>query len=211
MERSLKSQNAISLVGIYAGTIAVLVSVQWGTQEAVALTAWIAKAGVAAAMTSFAGVLSHLLPNSLKHVIVFVRLRNVLPGHRCKTICENDPRFRMSNLERRWPEVFGKDMRESEQNSYWYKYIYAPTQDAPQVAQAHGAFLLYRDASAGLTILFLFLLGWKVGAVYLPIQHPTTWTLLVLLVLDLVVGQAARQSGNRVVTNAVAARILAES
>ena len=117
----------------------------------------------------------------------------------------------MDDLKRRWPELFAKEMRESDQNSYWYKHIYAPARDAPQVMQAHGSFLLYRDALAGLTILFLGLLGWRLAASYLPLQHPTTWVLLVLLLVSFVVGQAARQSGNRMVSNAVAARLLVDS
>ena len=211
MEKSLKAQNNVTLSAIYVGTFAILASVQWGTQEAVALTAWLAKAGVAAAMTSFAGVVSHLLSNSVKHTLVFLRLHNVLPGHRCRAICRTDPRFRMDDLERRWPELFAKEMQESDQNSYWYKRIYAPARDAPQVLQAHGGFLLYRDALAGLIILFVGLLGWRVAGSYWPVQHPTTWVLLVLLLISFVVGQAARQSGHRMVTNAVAARLLVDS
>ena len=208
MAKSLKAQNAVSLIAIYAGTFVVLASVQWGAQEVAALSAWLAEVGAAAAMTSFAGIVSNLLPNSAKHVIVFLRLRHMLPGYRCKTICKDDPRFRMHDLEQRWPELFAKDMEESDQNSYWYKYIYAPVQDAPQVVPAHRSFLLYRDALAGLTILLVCFLVWRIGAVYLPIQYPSTWTLLVLLAVNVVVGQAARQSGNRMVANAVAARLV---
>ena len=117
MEKSLKAQNAVSLASIYVGAFAILDSVQWGTQEAVALTAWLAKAGVLAAVSSFAGVVSHLRPNSVKHAIVFLRLHDVLPGHRCRAICKSDPRFRMDDLKRRWPELFAKEMQESDQNS----------------------------------------------------------------------------------------------
>lgn len=208
METSLKAQNATSLVAMYTGTFALLAFVQWGTEEAVVLTAWLAKAGVVAAMTSLAGVVSHLLPNSAKHVIVFLRLRNVLPGHRCEAICRRDPRFRLDDLKSEWPELFAKDMAANDQNSYWYKYIYAPARDAPQVVQAHGSFLLYRDAVAGLTILLAGLLVWRVAAVYVGMQQPTTWVLLSLLLVVFLVGQAARQSGNRMVTNAVAARLV---
>ena len=210
MEKSLKSENAVSLIAIYAGTFITLAAVQWGAQEAVALGAWLAKAGVAAAMTSFAGVVSNLLSNTAKHVIVFLRLRHVLPGHRCKMICKDDPRLRMHDLEQRWPELFAKDMEESDQNSYWYRYIYAPVQEARQVVQAHRSFLLYRDAAAGLTILLVCFLVWMIiGAGFLPIQYPSIWTLLVLLAVNVVVGQAARQSGNRMVANAIAAHLVA--
>ena len=133
MAKSLKAQNAVSLIAIYAGTFVVLASVQWGAQEVAALSAWLAEVGAAAAMTSFAGIVSNLLPNSAKHVIVFLRLRHMLPGYRCKTICKDDPRFRMHDLER-WPELFAKDMEESDQNSYWYKYIYAPVRRATSCA-----------------------------------------------------------------------------
>ena len=209
MEKSLQAQNAVSLIAIYAGTFIVLASVQWGAQEAVALSAWLAEAGAVATMTSFAGMVSNLLPNSAKHVIVFLRLRQMLPDHRCKITCKDDPRFRMHDLEHRWPELFAKDIKESDQNSYWYKHIYAPVQDAPQVVQAHRSFLLYRDAIAGLTILLVCFLVWRIAAVYLPIQYPSTWALLVLLAVNVVVGQVARQSGNRMVANAVAARLVA--
>ena len=44
-------------------------------------------------------------------------------------------------------------MDESEQNAYWYKEIYRPVRNSPEVLQSHRSFLLFRDAASGLFIL----------------------------------------------------------
>lgn len=208
MAGELKSQNAVSLMGIYAGTLFLMVLVQLGIDEAFTFSHLLMKqTGIMAAITTFGAALSHLFPNSVKHALVFFRIRNVLPGHRCRTLCTKDTRLSMSLLQEKWPELYVEDMEESEQNAYWYSKIYSPVKNTPEVLQAHRSFLLYRDAVSALFIILLGLLAWRCLATYVEIPSLGTSSLLVLTVVILLLSQAGSQSGNRMVTNAAAVAI----
>ena len=211
MKKDLKAQNVVSLTAIYVGTFFLVALVHWSVEEVFTFTTQLAKqAYVMAAITSFGAVLSNFLPNFLKHILVFFRFRNVLPGHRCKMICEKDPRLSIEHLENRWPELFAQDMEENKQNSYWYREIYSLVRNAPEVMQAHRSFLLYRDATSGLFVIMIGLLVWRFITAYVPLPSLGVWSLLFLLGVILLLGQAGRQSGNRMVANAVAMGLLSK-
>ena len=97
-----------------------------------------------------------------------------------------------------------QDIEESAQNAYWYREIYSPVKNTPEVLQAHRSFLLYRDAASGLFIFLIGLLVWPVIAVLVSLPSPGVWSLLLLVGVILLLGQAGRQSGERMVTNAAA-------
>ena len=121
MEKDLKAQNAWPLAAMYVGTLLVVAVVHWGVEEVFALSLQLGEQVlVVAAITAFGGVLSNFLPNDLKHPVVYWRFRNVLSGHRCRSICEKDPRLLSGDLKRRWPRLFLHEMNEDEQNAYWY-------------------------------------------------------------------------------------------
>ena len=208
MEKDLKSQNIFSLTAIYVGTFFLIVLVNYGLEEAFILTKRLAEqAFVMATITAFGVVLSNILPNSVKHTLIFFRLRYVLPGHRCRKICANDPRVSLEQLQQKWPELFVQEMAKDAQNSYWYKEIYFPVRNAPEVLQAHRNFLLYRDAASGLFIILIGLLIWRCFTAHVLLPSPNIWVLFLLLVIVLVLILAGRQSGNRMVVNAVAVRL----
>ena len=205
VEKDLKAQNRASLTAIYVSTFFLLALAHWSVEEAFAFTSRLAKhAGVMAIITGFGAVLSDSLSNSAKHILVFFRFHNVLPGHRCRTLCEKDPRLSIERLEKRWPELFAQDMEERTQNTYWYKEIYTPVKDTLEILQAHRSFLLYRDAASGLFILLIGLLVWRVIAVFTLWSSLGVRPLLLLVGVILLLCLAGRQSGNRMVTNAVA-------
>ena len=205
MERDLKAQNALPLAAMYAGTFVLVALVHWGVEKVFAFSGELGQqALVVAAITAFGGVLSHILPNNCKHPLVYWRLRNVLSGHRCRRICKRDPRLRSSDLELRWPMLFLRDMKESEQNGYWFNEIYRPVRNEPEVVQAHRSFLLFRDAATGLFLLLLGLLLWKVVGEAVPVQPVSMWSAAILAGTFVLVSLAARQSGDRMVANAVA-------
>ena len=205
MEKDLKTQNRASLTAIYVGTFFLVALAHWSVEEAFVFTTRLAKqAGVIAIITGFGAVLSDSLSNSAKHILVFFRFRNALPGHRCKTLCKKDPRLSMERLEKRWPELFAQDMEEGAQNAYWYDEIYTPVKDTPEVLQAHRSFLLYRDVASGLFILLIGLLVWRVFAALVSLPSLGAWSLLLLVGVILLLCLAGRQSGNRMVTNAAA-------
>ena len=209
MEKDLKAQNVASLIAIYFGAFLLICLVEWGMKDAFALTAQLAeRAFVMAIITAFGAVLSNVFPNSVKHSLVFLRFNNVLPGHRCIRICKKDARFSLEDLKKRWPELFVRDMPESAQNSYWYKEIYFPSRNDPEVLQAHRRFLLYRDAASGLFIFLIGLLIWSVLSAQVSLPSLGPWSLLVLAGAVLLLIQAGRQSGNQMVANAVAVRLM---
>ena len=204
-EQELKRQNVPSLTGIYVGTFLLVSLVQWGVEDAFALTSELTKqASLIAALTAFGAVLSNVLPNSAKHSLVFFRFRNALAGHRCKQICTNDPRLSVAYLEDRWPEMFAQHMDSSAQNSYWYREVYLPVRNAPEVAQAHRSFLLYRDSASGLFVILIGLLIWRVFSAHVSLPSPGPLSFLVLVGIDLLLIRAGAQSGNRMVANAAA-------
>lgn len=205
MEKDLKAQNARTLTAIYFGTIFLVAVIHWGLEDVFKFSLQLGKQVlVVAAITAFGGVLSNFLPNRIKHPLVYWRFRNVLSGHRCRTICEKDPRLLSGDLERRWPRLFLHDMREDEQNAYWYNEIYRPARNAPEVLQAHRSFLLFRDAAAGLFLLFMSILLWILVGEAAPVQSVSIWSAMILAGMFVLVSQAARQSGDRMVANAVA-------
>ena len=99
-------------------------------------------------------------------------------------------------------------MKESEQNAYWYKKIYRPVRNSPEVLQSHRSFLLFRDAASGLFILLVGLLLWQAIAERISFPSLGTWSLVILAGVILVLCQAARQSGDRMVANAVAVALV---
>ena len=205
MEKDLKAQNTLPLTAMYVGTFVLVALVHWGAEKVFAFSDQLGQqALIVAAITAFGGVLSHILPNKWKHPLVYWRLRNVLSGHRSRTICEKDPRLSFEDLQRKWPALFLDEMSENEQNAYWYNEIYRPVRNEPEVLQAHRSFLLFRDAATGLLLLLLGLLLWKVVGEAVPVQSVSNWSAAILAGTFVLVSLAARQSGDRMVANAVA-------
>ena len=204
-EKELKAQNVASLTAIYLGALMLMGLVEWGTEGLSAFTNELKdQLGSAVAISAFGGALSHFLPNKIKDFLLFFRVRDTLPGHRCRHLCAGDPRLSGQSLRERWPELFAKEMPNSIQNSYWYEKIYLPVRNTPQVRQSHRAFLLYRDATGGLfAIAFLGLFA-KIVSQFIELPAMGTWSLVVVLLIALFFAQSGRQSGNRMVRNAVA-------
>ena len=204
MKKDLKAQNAWTLTAMYVGTLLLVAVVHWGLEEVFKFSIQLSEQVlVVSAITAIGGVLSNFLPNRIKHPLVYWRIRNVLSGHRCRSICEKDPRLLSGDLERKWPKLFLNEMKEYEQNAYWYKEIYRPVRNAPEVLQAHRSFLLYRDAAAGLFLLLVGILLWKVVGEAAPVQSVSIWTTVIVAGMFVFVSQTARQSGDRMVANAV--------
>ena len=211
MEKDLKAQNLSSLTAIYLGAFVLLAMIHWSVEEVFEVSARLAQQTfVVAAVTSFSAVLSNILPNYVKHPLVYFRIRNVLSGHRCKHICLKDPRLFSADLDRKWPELFLQNMKESEQNAYWYKKIYRPVRNSPEVLQSHRSFLLFRDAASGLFILLVGLWLWRALAEWISFPSLGVSSLVILAGVILVLCQAARQSGDRMVANAVAVALVDE-
>lgn len=150
-------------------------------------------------------LLANILPQGLKHKLVFTRLTNELPACRADALCKKDSRLEFEKIKVRWPEVFSDEIDGSTRNSRWYQQIYKTVKNTNEVLQAHRSFLLYRDAFSGQLLIFIMTLLWALfgSADAIGVIKPSVFAVqIILIVLSLV---AARVSGNRLVTNAVVA------
>lgn len=150
-------------------------------------------------------LLANLLPQSIKHKLVFTRYKNELPGCRVDQLCQKDSRIEYDVVSQRWPEVFAEDIDKATRNSRWYQQIYKRVKGSQEVLQAHRSFLLYRDACSGLLLILLITIGWALlgSSEFIGEIKPVVFLIqAALTILSLV---AARIAGNRFVINAVAA------
>ncbi len=129
---SLKSGNVVPYTGfvignllLFGGLIALGVH---GNAVQVAQNA--AAPGTIACVLALA--LNAFIPAWLKHVLVFWRTKDVLPGHRA-----------FSEMA-------------AEQNTLWYRLLHKH-EEHPAVADAHRRFLALRDMTASVVLLAVFL------------------------------------------------------
>ena len=144
-------------------------------------------------------ILGGQMTKDFKYLLIFMRLRNRLPGCRAFSYFMNkDPRIDPKSIK---AKLIAIPTDPAEQNRIWYK-IYKKHKDKDSVIDAHKNFLLAREIS-GLAFLFLITLGsaslflfsgWKLRIFYL----------LGLLAILLLSSQAGRTYGASLVTNVLA-------
>ncbi|WP_318408722.1 hypothetical protein [Photobacterium leiognathi] len=156
--------------------------------------------GAMLAIGAVSGWLSHLMPPGLKNVLVFWRWNNVLPGHQ---LSERERRIDTVLLKARVYEFELLKLNNSEQNSYWYKEFYRPSNKQDEVTSTHRAYLLYRDAAAvSFVSVCALLVAKQFLGEYLPeVSYQSLWVFAFAIVGFSI---AARNAGNRLVTTAVA-------
>ncbi len=154
-----------------------------------------------------AALFSSLLPASVKHQLVYLRLKNALPGHRFLQLTEHDQRIDLLRLKQKVMPLMQLNVTEEQQNRVWYQHIYHPYQNAPLVKDAHKAFLLWRD-SVVVSLLTGLLLAVGVQALPTIAEVFSPLSFLVSVCFALATGIAAHHCGNRMVTNAVVVWLL---
>ncbi|HAV1372530.1 TPA: hypothetical protein JG844_002809 [Vibrio parahaemolyticus] len=159
--------------------------------------------GAMLAIGAVSGWLSHLMPTDLKNVLVFWRWKNVLSGHRFIQLSERDRRIDTALLKARVSEFELLKQNNSEQNSYWYKEFYRPSNKQDEVASTHRAYLLYRDSAAVSFVSAFALLVAKqfFSEQFLELSYQSLWVFVVAIAGFCI---AAKNAGNRLVTTAVA-------
>lgn len=200
---SLKAQNVAPLAMLTLFFLSVAVAVTSSQIQVETLPSLIPAASGLAITGVVAVFLSYLIPADIKHVIVFARLRDVLPGHRFIALSENDARISNSALEASVSDINDKRKNYSWQNQFWYNEIYRPIRDTSEIASAHKSFLLYRDAAsvALLALLMLFFGQLIYEELSSIINHNGLISIGVFVCLFLF---AANAAGKRFVTTAVA-------
>lgn len=162
--------------------------------------------GAMLAIGAVSGWLSHLMSPELKSVLVFWRWNNVLPGHRFIQLSERDRRIDTALLKARVSEFELLKQNNSEQNSYWYKEFYRPSNKQDEVVSTHRAYLLYRDAAAVSFVSAFALLVAKqlFSEQFLEVSYQSLWVFVVAIAGFCI---AARNAGQRLVTTAIAVNL----
>lgn len=106
-------------------------------------------------------------------------------------------------LKARVPEYEALKLNNSEQNSYWYKEFYRPSNKQEEVASTHRSYLLYRDAVAvSFVSMFSLLVAKQVlSEQLLEVSYQALWVFVVAIAGFSI---AARNAGQRLVTTAIA-------
>lgn len=202
--KNLKDKNKLMLATLMGAPLLLILVLQIGLDNTKAtIDYFIAAAGLIAISSAVLVMMSDAIPQTLKHKLVFLRLWNELPGHRCDKLCFADPRLERAELESTWQHVFGNDISRKERNGLWYKHIYKPVMNTPQVQSAHQKFLLYRDTTAGSLVIMLLLIIWTWNEISLPhlgVLHP--WAIAIQGFFIVAMLLSAQANGKRMVVNA---------
>jgi len=208
MKASLKKDNHLSIFYILMFTMLIAASFQLGFEN---WPDWSEAAITGTCSVLFSAILvmlTHILPHSIKHKLLFFRWKDELPGCRCHELAQRDLRINDESAQVAWPELFDETTSGNKRNAIWYEKIYRPYKEAPEVQQAHLQFLLYRDVFSGLVVIMVLALLWRFGgddtlvgelkgSVFVVIGMGLGFSLL-----------AAQSNGRRFVTNAMSLALL---
>jgi hypothetical protein len=200
---SLKAQNVIplSMLTLFSSSLALLATKGGiGIEEAPSLIP-------AASTLAIAGVvavwLSYLIAADLKHMLIFLKVSNALPGHQFIALSEKDSRVDNRVLISNVVDIDQMRGDPKRQNQFWYGEIYRPIKNESEIAAVHRSFLLYRDA-ATVALIILMLLG------LIQMLIPGMFTLVnykglgVIGCFMIFFSVAANTAGKRFVTTSVA-------
>jgi len=143
-------------------------------------------------------VLNGIIPNSIKEVLVFWKVKNRLPGYRAFShFAIKDPRVNIESLKDKVGE-FPKESKK--QNRVWYS-LYQQYRDDEIVWGSHRDFLITRDFTS---LSFLFLLVFGPTLLLFNNSNYVFAYLGYLIIQYLSLSLAARNYGNRFVCNVLA-------
>lgn len=205
---SLKDSNNIKLFGVVSAALLICSWFQFGILSKHELTDYLLFGTVSTLLSAVVVMITHVMPSMLKHKIIFTRLTNELPASRLNVIYTKDPRVLFSEVQGKWPEVFSNETEPHTRNGLWYKHIYKPVKDRPEVTQAHQNFLLYRDICSSLVIITVLIVSYDVYSYWralvdeLPVVRNVYWVLGVFILFSLM---SARNNGERFVLTTVVA------
>ncbi|MDE9518111.1 hypothetical protein KKJ17_10270 [Xenorhabdus bovienii] len=200
--KNLKESNKASIYLSISIMCVIVFLIQLGAEGYVNIKNVYAGIGVSGGASVISLLLVNIIPLNLKHIIVFWRIKHVLPGNRVVELCQKDERLNMEDLQREWPDLFLHNMPEQDRNPFWYKKIYKKSEPSFQVIDAHKNFLLFRDLCSAALVMFFcagFLKIIEINGLYIK------WSVLVFLFgMSFLFSIISRYYGNRMVTSAVA-------
>lgn len=149
-------------------------------------------------------ILEGILSSHVKAILVFLKLKNPLPGCRAFTkIGPKDQRIDMKKLRKLFPKGLPKEPWE--QNQEWYK-LYRKFSNKTKVFDVHKAFLLTRDIAAITAILIpATIIGHLMWGTPFP---KITYHILFLAVMLIATILSSRNYGKGFVANVLLETIL---
>jgi hypothetical protein len=200
VKKSLKSANlkAIGTVAILDATVCGALITGYSISLASLTSIALFRMASGPVIVVLALAASSLLPANFKAMLVYWRIRNILPGSRAFSQFVHDPRISIEALKRN-VGVFPADPKD--QNEKWYKLM-KKVDGAPEIIDPHSRFLLFRDL-AGLSFLLVILVPLVVLLVRRQVSSAAI-SLAVFAAQFVLVAVSARFSGERLVTNVLA-------
>lgn len=204
-QKSLKEQNDVLYWAFAVANIIILVSLiiskKIDLQHISKIWTLIsAKEGIWILLLPIVGVsLNGLLSSKIKAMIIFTRIKHVLPGHRAfSKLGKTDVRIHLDRVIKK----NGKSPRNPiEQNKMWYD-IYKKHENNIVIKDSHKKFLLMRDIAS---LSFLFLLSsFIVFIIYFSVNRVMIFYLLFNCIQFLITMISARNYGNGFVCNVLA-------
>lgn len=201
---SLKSKNTKYLAGVLAADTALFFAVAFGANYGTS-PAGLSTFGTTSALSLLATlVLSWIIPSDVKEMLVFWRVRHVLPGHRAfSKLMLTDERIDFDRLRASVGEF---PLDPATQNKLWYRLLKRHNADEG-IQETHQRFLCFRDA-AGISIVLC--VATPILATFLGATAFWVAT-IAFLVQYLVFVAVARNAANRLVVNVLALEAASES
>lgn len=203
--KSLKVQNVKWILAVIASDSLVLLAFLYPSvlDEDIFSGRSVLKTVAAGVAPVIVLLLTSLLSSDVKAMLVFWRLRAVLPGHRAfSKYAVEDPRIDCDALQKSIG-AFPTDPKQ--QNSLWYK-LFKQADSNVIVGDAHRHYLLFRDLAA-LSLLLVLIAPFMLLAVGAEAAMLVAGLFLVQYVAAAI---AARHNGARLVCNVLALHAAAE-
>jgi hypothetical protein len=199
--RSLKAQNAGWLWSVAVLDVILLFLIQGGSASVSRPWQVAQELGLRGAATAAAPVivliLTGILPAEVKAMLVYWRVRDVLPSHRAFTLhAVRDSRIDLATLRKNVGEF---PTAPRDQSSRWYQLYKAVGTDVI-VSNSHRHFLLFRDLAA-LSFVLIFAAPAVLWFIDRPLVSPAA---LIFGAQYLLSAIAARHEGVRLVNNVLA-------
>ena len=200
---SLKTQNVASLSMLTLFTLSLAFLVTKGGVGIDEVPSLIPAASALAISGVVAVWLSYLISADLKHILIFLKWNNVLPGHKFITLSEKDPRVDSRALSSNVSDIDQMRGDPKKQNQFWYSEIYRPIKNDSDIASVHKSFLLYRDAAtvALIILVLLALIQVLIPSIFTLVDYKGLCVIGCFMILFSI---AANTAGKRFVTTSVA-------
>jgi hypothetical protein len=144
-------------------------------------------------------ILNGILPNNLKAILVFWKIKDPLPGSRVFTnLALKDPRIDLEKIRQKYGDL---PSLPNEQNRLWYK-IYKQHQSKITIVESHKDFLLTRDLAS---VSAIFLVCFSLSVIFLSGAIKVKFGYIVFLIFQyIILARVSKNYGERFVCNVLA-------